>query len=591
MEALKNKLTKNQVVKQISELVTLRTGNVFADKHKSMLEARLHSRMMGLEIEDWDEYYEYVVNHRENELAELDSLLTTHYTFFFREMVHYEFIRDNLPKLIKNVRDRGEDKIRIWSAACSRGHEVYSLAMYLNYYLPKIASDISFDILGTDIDHNSIETCENGVYKYDEVSQIPMMYLNDSWTRGSGDISHFAKIKTHLNEKCRFQKINLREFPASFNEKFDVILCRNVLIYFSPEDVLIISKNLSKHLHQNSFLISGLSEPLNVKEIKLAPLGSCVYTNTKVITPEIPDIKKKPILSVTKTVTSSLIKVFCVDDSGSVLKILEKMFSKENGYELVGTAKNGVEAAQKIPLLNIDVVTLDVHMPEMDGITYLEKYFKAGHPPVIMLTSVGKDEGETIGKAIGFGAFDHVEKPSLGTFSKSAEEIKTKIKLALENKVPMTYSINNLSYEMRISNPQNKWIIWVIDSTRDNDIQKMIKGLPKVHPPVFIISSKKQKPSNAIELIAQDPEVSTVYYVKDEVSLSQIIDSKKPEKICAFFSAEFTSFWRLFLLTKKERCIIFEEGRLIDKEIFLDSKFDQVPFTSFAAMCVRYLSR
>jgi chemotaxis protein methyltransferase CheR len=591
MEARKNKLTKDQVVKQISELVTLRTGNVFAAKHKSMLEARLHSRMMGLEIEEWHDYFEYVIDHREDELAELDSLLTTHHTFFFREMAHYEFIRDNLPKLINNARERGDDKIRIWSAACSRGHEVYSLAMYLHYYLPRLASDISFDILGTDIDHNSIETCENGVYKYDEVSQIPLIYLNDSWTRGSGEISHFAKIKTHLNEKCRFQKMNLKEFTKNFSEKFDVILCRNVLIYFSAEDVLAISKSLSKHLHENSFLISGLSEPLNAKEIKLAPLGSCVYTNTKVIAPEIAESKSKPVLTVAKPVAAALIKIFCVDDSGSVLKILEKMFSKENGYELVGTAKSGVEAAQRIPTLKIDVVTLDVHMPEMDGLTYLEKHYKSGHPPVIMLTSVGKDEGDTISKAITFGAFDHVEKPSLGTFTKSAEEIKTKIKLALENKSPVSYSINNLSYEMKISNPQNKWIIWVVDSTRDSDIQNMIKDLPRVHPPVFIISTKKQKPSNSVELIAQEPETSKVYYVKDEVSLSQLFNAKKPEKICAFFSAEFTSFWRLFLLTKNERCIIFEEGRQIDKEIMLDSKFDQVPFTSFAAMCVRYLSR
>jgi chemotaxis protein methyltransferase CheR len=261
------------------------------------------------------------------------------------------------------------------------------------------------------------------------------MYSHGSWTRGKGDISHFAKIKEHLNIKCRFQKINLKELPLGFNEKFDVILCRNVLIYFSVEDVAEVTKNLSKQLYENSILITGLSEPLNNKEIKLAPLGSCIYTNAKVISPTVNESRVAPVLVVLRPVETSFIKIFCVDDTGSILKILAKMFTKENGYELVGTARNGTEAAQKIPHLKIDVVTLDVCMPDMDGITYLEKHYKAGHPPVIMLTSIGKEEGDAIEKAIKFGAFDHVEKPSLSTFAKSAEEIKIKVKLALENKI------------------------------------------------------------------------------------------------------------------------------------------------------------
>jgi chemotaxis protein methyltransferase CheR len=92
----------------------------------------------------------------------------------------------------------------IWSAACSRGHEVYSLAMFLNTLLPEIDPSISFKIIGTDIDQESVKIANNGVYHQNEIKEIPMTFMNNNWAKGTGEIEMFAKIKSHLKSKCEF---------------------------------------------------------------------------------------------------------------------------------------------------------------------------------------------------------------------------------------------------------------------------------------------------------------------------------------------------------------------------------------------------
>lgn len=111
-----------------------------------------------------------------------------------------------------------------------------------------------------------------------------------------------------------------------------------------------------------------------------------------------------------------------------MLKLLKKILSKDHGFEVVGTAMNGQEAADFISRNEVDLMTLDIHMPVMDGVTYLEKHFKHGHPPVVMLSSVTEEGKGPSMRCLELGASDYVEKPTLENLQEKTEEIVGKLK-------------------------------------------------------------------------------------------------------------------------------------------------------------------
>ncbi len=112
--------------------------------------------------------------------------------------------------------------MRVWSAASSRGHEAYSLAMYLALHLRQTAPDVDYEIIGTDVDHDSIAIARNGVYQYKEVAAVPLPYQEGNWTRGSGEIAAYVRAREALRSRVKFEvhnilDPNLRPWPASFD--------------------------------------------------------------------------------------------------------------------------------------------------------------------------------------------------------------------------------------------------------------------------------------------------------------------------------------------------------------------------------------
>ncbi len=111
------------------------------------------------------------------------------------------------------------------------------MAMLFNHHL-KNYPGMSYEIVGTDIDPESVRVGKNGVYPLSEVKSIPQLYLQGNWQKGTGDIARFAKVKAHLKKNCSFEVMNLLSPDAAIrNKKFDIIFCRNVFIYFNVVDV------------------------------------------------------------------------------------------------------------------------------------------------------------------------------------------------------------------------------------------------------------------------------------------------------------------------------------------------------------------
>jgi chemotaxis protein methyltransferase CheR len=454
----------------LSEEVMKLTGVQLGAKQRSMVETRLQKRIHDLGFRSLEEYQGYFESHEKEEIQNIVSLLTTHYTYFFREFAHFEFLSEKvLPDLIAEVRKRPDRTLRVWSAAASRGQEVYSLAMYLLHHLKSYSSDVKLKILGTDVDAHSIRIAKNGVYPRREIREVPLMYLGNHWARGTGEIADFVKAKSSLKEFITFEHSNLLDSnDRHAGQTFDLIFCRNVFIYFTPEQVKSSTQMLLNHLDPKGYFFIGLSESLNGMGFDLRSAGPSVYCKPQPMAQK--EVQKSPGATVVSMPTrtqsvsispASLIRVLCVDDSSSIHSLMKQILKKENGFEIVGTAMNGLEAAAKLKALGkgVDVMTLDIHMPEQDGVEYLTRNFGPDHPPVVMVSSVSRDQSDLSLKTLKLGASDYVEKPALNALQERGEELRAKLKTAVLAKGQSGRSLNldeQFKKQLQIKDPQKK---------------------------------------------------------------------------------------------------------------------------------------
>lgn len=486
------------VIDKVSTIVHKISGNRLGEKQAYMVETRVKKRMIELGLKTAAEYLAYIDQNYERESGVLVGLITTHHTFFFREFPHFEILKKMLPDLVAQVKKRNEKTLKVWSAACSRGHEVYSLAMFLEFNLPQIDPSMTFKILGTDIDVESVKVASNGVYHQNEIKEIPMNFMANHWAKGTGDISMYAKIKTPIKSKCEFKPGNLLKISdAVKNEKFDVIFCRNVFIYFESHQVEEISKDLLSHLYPNGIFFSGISEPLSGLKLDVNSIGPSAYMLKSATASQAPATSTTStsapmgqVLQMPTFVAPEVYRVMCVDDSSSILTLLKKVLTKEHGFEVVATAINGKDAMEKLKTTKVDLMTLDIHMPEMDGVTYLEKNFNKNHPPVIMISSASRSDSDVAMKALKFGASDFIEKPALNNLEERGEEIRTKLRSLAQDTKRTPVVISSFDKENQkqfvISNPEKKMRVMLASISDLPRIKAFYHDLDNSQPSTFI---------------------------------------------------------------------------------------------------------
>jgi chemotaxis protein methyltransferase CheR len=470
-------------------IVSKVSGNVFTEQHHFLIETKIRKRMMDLDITDATEYFSYL---RSNEKVENDyfvSELTTHYTFFFREFRHFEYLQLNLAKIINDVRSRGEKEIKILCLACSRGQEPYSLAMFFDFHLKQMGiTDISFKIEGTDIDKASVKIATNGVYKFNDIKSIPMKYLADHWQRGKGEIAEYVKVKDSLRKRCSFRFGNIQKLHNELSGKYDIIFCRNVFIYFDENQIKKIGKDILDHLQPKGLFFTGVSESLTTLSLPIAVHGPSVYSH-----PEVVEAAPVEAVKVAKVEVEVLqqpsfkelpdpLKILCVDDSKIILSLMKKIFGGTPGYEVVGTAENGVEAEEFLKNNDVDIMTLDIHMPIMDGLTYLKKNFNQSHPPVVIVSSVSREDAFKAMEGLKFGASDYIEKPSLEDFMIKGDELCTKLRVAALEKLtgnsPIVFSqIDREFGSKEIENPADNFYAMYAHFTDKKKIYHILKEI------------------------------------------------------------------------------------------------------------------
>lgn len=243
----------------IISLVYARCGVRLNEEKHPLIQARLAKRMRLLGYENLGHYCEYLKG-REGELErdEVVDCLTTSFTHFFREEDHFRFlVEEALPEL---SRPKRHTSFQIWSAACATGEEPYSLAMYLGEYYPP-NKGWEWRLLATDVSRRALKKAQAGVYPIDRAANVPHDWLKKYFLRGTGVWEGHCHIKPEWRERIDFQRLNLLS-DYELGSPFEMIFCRNAMIYFDRETQEQLVQKLLQYLVPGGFLIVGHSESL-----------------------------------------------------------------------------------------------------------------------------------------------------------------------------------------------------------------------------------------------------------------------------------------------------------------------------------------
>jgi chemotaxis protein methyltransferase CheR len=200
---------------------------------------------------------------QQHERAVMIDCITTNETHFFREPRHFDFLSQQVfPRWHEEaVIGQRTTHLRIWSAGCSSGEEPYSLAMLLLKHFPQ-EKGWNLEVLATDISTRVLEKAREGVYSIDKVKEIPPEYLRAYMLKGRGDHKGAIKVSPELHRVVRFARVNLHADSYPVQGSFDLIFCRNVLIYFDQKSKEKVINGILKHLSPSGLLFVGHSEHL-----------------------------------------------------------------------------------------------------------------------------------------------------------------------------------------------------------------------------------------------------------------------------------------------------------------------------------------
>lgn len=240
----------------ISRTLKDKTGICLYEGAERLVVSRLSRFLKPLNFTTFEEYLQYALSPPGvSELEQMINALTTNTTRFFRERGHFDILENQvMPRLVEKAKN-GE-RIRIWSAACSSGEEVYSIAAIVLKCLPN-AADYDFRILATDIDSNILEEAEAGLYRVSALEDVPPGYAEFIFDKDqSGEV---LKVRPEARDLISFRYLNFMD-PWPVSGPFDVIFCRNVTIYMDEETQMRILVGLENVLHTEGFLFIGHSE-------------------------------------------------------------------------------------------------------------------------------------------------------------------------------------------------------------------------------------------------------------------------------------------------------------------------------------------
>ncbi len=268
--------------KLFQSLIHKEAGIYLSEVKKALLVGRLSRRIRELGLDSFEAYYRHVVEGpNPTERVELINNICTHETQFFREPRQFEFLEQTLAPRWRAEAEAGArpKQIRAWSAACSSGEEPVSMAMSLLYHFP-VSAGWSVEVLATDISTRVLDKARAATWPIERAGQIPPPYLKRFMLRGTGEQHNRMKAGPEIRSVVRFQQLNLQADSYAVGDGFDLIFCRNVLIYFNAASKEHVVTRLLARLAEDGLLFLGHAESLTGMRDQPRAIIPTVYSRT-----------------------------------------------------------------------------------------------------------------------------------------------------------------------------------------------------------------------------------------------------------------------------------------------------------------------
>jgi chemotaxis protein methyltransferase CheR len=244
---------------------------------KVLVESRLQKRLRAQNISSFKQYWDFLNSPQgmKEELVHMIDVVTTNKTDFFREPQHFEFMKSvALPELHQVI--KGRRPLRVWSSACSSGEEPYTLAMVLQDFA-LLHQGFDYRIMATDISTKVLNDAAIAIYAKTKTADIPLPVMRKYFLKSKDPSNQTVRVVPELRNKVQFKRLNLKDDSWSIDATYDIIFCRNVMIYFDrPSQEAVVNKLIAK-LPPGGYFFIGHSESLQGMDLPLKLLRPTMY--------------------------------------------------------------------------------------------------------------------------------------------------------------------------------------------------------------------------------------------------------------------------------------------------------------------------
>lgn len=468
----------------IFELAEDLTGTLQKGSYRrEILVQNVSRRMQELGIGRLADYLLFVETD-EDEFAELISALTIHTTSWFRESPHFDRVKAHL----STVPGASTRVFRLWCAACSTGEEVLSFALLLETLRrQKVIGD--YQVIGSDIDPVSVSTASAMVYSLEHRSRIPSEYQS-LLVIGRGKGEGLFTVDPEIRRRVGYFEHNLVEVPA-LKEKQDIIVCRNVLIYFSPDDVKKVFSHLVSSSAPRGLIVLGHSESIDATHMGVKSLGNATYEVEKVSYGSADSNRAHGANEIVPPEPGELLckkRILVVDDSPTMCHQLRKLIESHGGTVVDVDSADAADKA--LGQGKFDIISLDLNMPGRSGTDWLAGFREKDRTtPVVVVSDAHASEALGVLGALESGAQDYIEKKLISARPAAlAERLAAIIQQVEHRRRKVAGQEQRGVSSLRNAHPESFDLVLLGASTGGTEaLSQVLQGLGTPCPPVFVV--------------------------------------------------------------------------------------------------------
>ena len=263
--------------KKIATYIEKNVGIKMPPEKRLMMQSRLSARLKALKMNSYQEYIDYVFSRGSNsdEIIMMIDAMTTNLTEFFREPQHFEYMKQ---EVLPRYAIEGRNSIKLWSAGCSTGQEPYTLSMVMTDFINSNGGPLrNYSILASDISTKVLDKASTAIYPRDAIKGIPIDILRKYFLKGKNPQNPVVRIKPEIRNKVNFMRLNFMDSNYGIKETFQIIFCRNVLIYFDKANQEKVIRQFLNYLEPGGYLFLGHSETIFGMDLPFQTVSPTVF--------------------------------------------------------------------------------------------------------------------------------------------------------------------------------------------------------------------------------------------------------------------------------------------------------------------------